>query len=185
MGTTCTMGVLRGLNLHIAHVGDSRAYLLRDHTLSQITKDHGWVAEQVEAGNLTIEEAKDHPYRNVVTRAIGIDKNVQTDTFTVRLQPGDKVLLCSDGLHSMVEDAEIAKLLRNSVKIASDKLIAIANSNGGSDNITVIAAEIRGPAVKGSTKRVNKKTKQIKKRKPRNSSGPIGWIKTKLLRRSR
>lgn len=143
MGTTCTVGVLKGSQLYIAHVGDSRAYLMRDRELVQVTRDHGWVAEQLEAGNLTPEEAEHHPYRNVVTRAVGTAAEVQVDTFFESVAPGHRVLLCSDGLHSVVGDSEIAPVLGDGdVEAVCDGLIDLANANGGPDNITVVVAEI-------------------------------------------
>ena len=145
MGTTCTVAVLKGSHLHVAHVGDSRGYILRQGDLAQVTRDHSWVAEQVEAGNLTPNEAENHPYRNVVTRAIGIDKEVQGDTFVEGVAPGDRVLLCSDGLHSVVGDDDIAELLKDGdAEAVCNGLIELANANGGPDNVTVVVAEIGG-----------------------------------------
>ena len=139
MGTTCTAAVIVNSQLHVAHVGDSRCYILRNGNLIQITKDHGWVAEQVEAGNLTAEQASVHPYRNVVTRAIGTDEKVLVDTFVEKLSSGDRILICSDGLHSVVNDAYIEKILNSgSVKSGCDELIHASNSRGGPDNITLV-----------------------------------------------
>ena len=146
MGTTCTAAALKGYQLYIAHVWDSRGYILRSGKLVQITRDHSWVAEQVEADNLTPEEAEVHPYRNVVTRAIGPNQDVQVDTFVKSVSPGDRVLLCSDGLQSVVDDGEIeATLKTGDVESVCEALIALANANGGPDNITVVVADIGGP----------------------------------------
>lgn len=143
MGTTCTAAVLKDNQLHVAHVGDSRGYILGEGRLLQITRDHSWVAEQVEEGNLTPEQADNHPYRNVVTRAIGIDENVKVDTLVKSVATGDRVMLCSDGLNSVVGNSDIEAALKNGdVKSACEGLIALANANGGPDNITVTVAEI-------------------------------------------
>ncbi|MDP7579255.1 MAG: Stp1/IreP family PP2C-type Ser/Thr phosphatase [SAR202 cluster bacterium] len=142
MGTTCTAAVLKDNQVHVAHVGDSRGYILRGGRLVQITKDHSWVAQQVEEGNLTPEQADNHPYRNVVTRAIGIDENVKIDTLVKSVATGDRVMLCSDGLNSVVGNSEIEATLKSGdVKSACESLIALANANGGPDNITVTVAE--------------------------------------------
>ena len=143
MGTTCTAAVIAEGQLHVAHVGDSRCYVSRNGNLTQVTRDHGWVAEQVEAGNLTLEQASVHPYRNVVTRAIGTDEEVLVDTFVEDLSPGDRVLICSDGLHSVVGDEDIEKILNSGpAMFVCDELIQASNARGGPDNITVVIADI-------------------------------------------
>ena len=143
MGTTCTAAVLKDNQLHVAHVGDSRGYILRAGELVQITRDHSWVGEQVEAGRLTLEEAMHHPRRNIVTRAIGIEEKVKVDNFVETIVPRDIILLCSDGLNSVVDDDGIASTLKTGdVEAKCNRLIELANNNGGPDNITVVVAEI-------------------------------------------
>ena len=143
MGTTLTATVLAGNTLTIGHVGDSRAYLLRDGNLQQLTQDHSWVAEQVAMGKLSAREAEEDPRRNILTRALGAQPRVQVDGFRVEVAAGDILLICSDGLHSLVRDDEIARALsRNNPQSSSRKLVGLANDRGGNDNITVIVAQI-------------------------------------------
>ena len=143
MGTTLTSALLVGTDLFVAHVGDSRAYLLRKGKLRQITQDHSWVAEEVSRGALTPEQARDHPRKNVLTRALGIAASVQVDTMRVELEEGDVLLLCSDGLNSLVTDDEIGSALsKNDPQEACGSLVELANSHGGHDNITVVIARM-------------------------------------------
>lgn len=146
MGTTMTLALLDpDGDLDIAHVGDSRAYLLRDGTMEQITRDHSYVADMIAAGKLTPKEAETHPYRSVLTRAVGLDPTVEVDSYGVVLEPGDRLLLCSDGLTSMIPDQAVSTLLAakgSSPAAAADSLIDAANDAGGADNITVIVADI-------------------------------------------
>lgn len=145
MGTTLTAAVLMGNSLTIGHVGDSRAYLLRDGGLKQLTNDHSWVAEQVARGMISAEDAERHPRRNILTRAIGVDPRVQVDATSIEVRPDDILLICSDGLHSLVSDNEIARVLSGrDPQSASQELIDLANSKGGNDNITVIVTRIEG-----------------------------------------
>ena len=145
MGTTLTLAVVEGASLAIGHVGDSRAYLIREGTLEQLTEDHSLVAELTRAGKLSEEEAESHPQRSVITRALGTDPDVDVDAFTVETREGDVFLLCSDGLTSMVEDEAIlqtvAKRRRNLERAARD-LVKAANRSGGEDNITLLLFEI-------------------------------------------
>lgn len=142
MGTTCTVALLRGGRSYIAHIGDSRAYLFREGELVRVTKDHSFVEEQVERGVLTSEEARVHPRRNVITRAIGLASDIDVDTYTRELQPGDRILLCSDGLNSMISDEDICSVLKEGdPQAASENLVDAANDAGGADNVTVIVAE--------------------------------------------
>ncbi len=144
MGTTLTIALLAGTSLSVAHVGDSRLYLLRDGRLQQISTDHSWVAEEVARGALTPEEALTHRRRNILTRAMGTASSLQVDTLEVQLQQGDTLLLCSDGLHSLVSDEEIAQVLaQQPPKAASQTLVDRANSLGGNDNVTVVAAKLQ------------------------------------------
>ncbi len=143
MGTTLTMAVLTGQYLTLGHVGDSRAYLLRDGQLHQLTRDHSWVAEQVARGSISPADAERHPRRNILTRAIGVDPRVEVDTTTVEVKERDLVLLASDGLHSLVTDGEIAEILGGGdPQAASRELVGRANALGGNDNITVVVVRI-------------------------------------------
>ena len=129
----------------IGHVGDSRAYLLRDGMLEQLTTDHSLVAELVSSGVLTPEEAERHPQRSAITRALGTEPSVEVDAFTVDSRPGDVFLLCSDGLSTMVADADVASLIeeaKGDLESAADKLVATANARGGVDNVTVVLFEL-------------------------------------------
>jgi protein phosphatase len=129
----------------IAHVGDSRAYLVRDGTIEQLTRDHSLVAELVETGVLTPEEAEHHPQRSAITRALGTEPEVEVDAFTVEGRPGDVFLLCSDGLSAMVADEILASTIeaeRRDLERAADALVAAANASGGEDNITVVLFEL-------------------------------------------
>jgi protein phosphatase len=140
MGTTVTAAYLDEDSVALAHVGDSRAYLLRDGELSRLTEDHSLVEELLRGGKLTEEEALEHPQRSVITRALGIEPIVEIDTWTYPLRPGDVVLLCSDGLTSMLSELQIQQLLVETPDLAQagDRLIVEANAAGGRDNITVV-----------------------------------------------
>jgi PPM family protein phosphatase len=140
MGTTLTAVYIGEQEVAIAHVGDSRAYCLRDGELLRLTDDHSLVDELIREGRLTPEEAEDHPQRSIITRALGPEETVEVDTRSFRARPGDLFLLCSDGLTSMVPEARLAELLRTYPKLraAGEALIAAANAAGGRDNITVI-----------------------------------------------
>ena len=145
MGTTLTVAVLAGSALAIGHVGDSRAYLLRDGKLRQLTQDHSWVAEQVAGGVLTPGEAEVHPWRSILTRAIGVEPGVQVDGMTVEVTEGDLILVCSDGVHALVGDDEISGLLAGGgPQSSSREIVDLANAKGGIDNITVVVARIDG-----------------------------------------
>ena len=145
MGTTLTAVLLAGSVLSIAHVGDSRAYLLRDGELHQLTQDHNWAAEEVARGALTPRQAREHPGRNVLTRALGTAPSVYVDSASVEVRGGDVLMLCSDGLHSLVSDDEIAQtLVGEEPQQACQSLVERANARGGHDNITVVTARING-----------------------------------------
>ena len=143
MGTTMVACTLQEETLYVANIGDSRLYLLRDE-LQQITTDHSLVEEMVKIGNITESEARVHPQKNIITRALGIDEMVQADYFELQVQEGDVILLCSDGLTNMVEDEEIEYIIHHagSLEEAGDKLIDQANYNGGSDNITAVLVQV-------------------------------------------
>jgi PPM family protein phosphatase len=141
MGTTVVASLVDGDIFSVAHVGDSRAYLIRDHQLSRITNDHSWVFEQVQAGMLTEAEAEKHPLRNVITRALGGALQVAPDASEIEARPGDVYLLCSDGLTGMVPEDEILKVVTDSdgdLKRACQALIEAANEHGGLDNVTAV-----------------------------------------------
>jgi serine/threonine protein phosphatase PrpC len=139
MGTTIVAAIVRDNWLTVGNVGDSRAYLVRNDTSTQITRDHSWVAEQVAAGLLTEQEAQNHMYRSVVTRCLGHRAEAQVDTFDQALEPGDAILLCSDGLSNQVSEGEIAQVVtRYSPDRAAKELIELANRYGGPDNITAL-----------------------------------------------
>jgi protein phosphatase len=145
MGTTLTVAMLIGNRLHLAHAGDSRAYLYRDGRLQRLTHDHALIEQLVEQGLLTPEEAARHPMRHVVTNAVGGNApGVQVDQSQLDVRPGDVVLLCSDGLTEMLTEANIAAVLAEEVTPAgaTESLILLANSQGGRDNITVVVARL-------------------------------------------
>lgn len=153
MGTTCTAVVVRGTQVWLGHVGDSRAYLVRGGEIHRLTSDHSLVMELVERGHLTEQEAKHDPRRNVVTRSVGALADVQVDAGEIegRLQNGDRLVVCSDGLHGQVSDSEIAMLVgENEPDEACTALIELANERGGPDNITAIVVRIPGVAPAGS-----------------------------------
>jgi protein phosphatase len=144
MGTTATVLALLPRRYLIGQVGDSRAYVLRGNTLSQITKDHSYVQEQVDAGRLSAEEARVHPYANVITRCVGSSGDVVPDLYIGTLEVGDLLLLASDGLTGMMEDEDLQAILLEGGTLEDqvDRLIAEANRRGGLDNITVILVHI-------------------------------------------
>ena len=143
MGTTLTVIWEGTQSVFLAHIGDSRAYLLRDGDFRQITKDHSMVAELVREGLLTEEEAAVHPYRHMITRAVGTDPEVETDVQAVDKMPGDRWLICSDGLSGCVPNADMAEILaENGLQEAADKLLQLALTRGGQDNITLVIAEV-------------------------------------------
>ncbi|SVD68495.1 uncharacterized protein METZ01_LOCUS421349, partial [marine metagenome] len=144
MGTTCTACVVKDRKAHIVHVGDSRAYLLRDGDLRQLTEDHSYVAEQVALGRMTSEEARVHPRRNVITRALGTSGKVECDIITLELFAKDIVFISSDGLHGLVPDIEIKQALTDlPFKKGVSWLMNRALENGGTDNVTIAAGLIR------------------------------------------
>jgi protein phosphatase len=147
MGTTVTVALVDAPAEQIVfgHVGDSRAYRLRGDELEQITTDHSLVAELVESGVLTPEEAERHPQRSAITRAVGTEQAIEVDVFTVPAEHGDVVLLCSDGLTDMLSEEDIAAALLEAGRDpeeAARKLVAEANARGGEDNITVVLFEL-------------------------------------------
>ena len=144
MGTTLTAAYLDGSELAIAHVGDSRAYLFRDGSLKRLTQDHSLVDELVRRGKLSEEEAAEHPQRSIITRALGPEPNVDVDTWTYPVRAGDVLLLCSDGLTSMISEDRVTEVLAGSqpLEAAAQGLIDEANRAGGRDNITVVLVRL-------------------------------------------
>jgi protein phosphatase len=140
MGTTLTAALVGEDQVSLGHVGDSRAYLLRDGVLEQLTRDHSLVAELERTGQIEPGEAEHHPQRSIITRALGPEPDVDVDTYTVTGRPGDVFLLCSDGLTSMISDDEVASILRSAADLgeAGEALVRSANQSGGKDNITVV-----------------------------------------------
>ncbi len=151
MGTTVTAALVDAAtgSVAIGHVGDSRAYLLRGGSIAQLTTDHSLVAELVESGILTPEEAERHPQRSAITRALGTEPTVDVDAFTVAARAGDVFLLCSDGLSIMVPDEDVAAIVaaaQGDPPRAAEALVAAANARGGEDNVTVVLFEILAAA---------------------------------------
>ena len=145
MGTTLTAAVLCEDRLTVAQVGDSRAYLVRGGTISQITQDHSWVAEQVRLGTMSLAEAQVSPFRNIITRSVGTAATVEPDIFTQTLQAGDTLVLCSDGLTGHVEPSEISDMVQGQgPSSAATALVEAANERGGRDNITALVLSVRG-----------------------------------------
>jgi serine/threonine protein phosphatase PrpC len=143
MGTTIVTAVIHEDRLTVANVGDSRAYLVRNGEIVQITDDHSWVAEQVKLGTMTDQQAQNHAYRNVVTRCLGHKPGIQVDIFEHRLRVGDTILLCSDGLSNQVSVQELGRtLLDYAPAQAAEKLVDLANQAGGPDNITAVVIQV-------------------------------------------
>ena len=144
MGTTMTVALVEDGVVSIGHVGDSRAYLIRDGELEQLTEDHSLVAELVRSGRLSPEEAETHPQRSVITRALGTDPDVDVDSFSVEAKAGDLFFICSDGLTSMIDDQTILEAVerhRTNLDAVAKELVDAANRSGGEDNITVVFFE--------------------------------------------
>lgn len=154
MGTTCTAAILDGDRLAIAQVGDSRAYLLHNGSLQQLTRDHSVVADLIESGEITPAEARTHQWRSFITRALGLEPYMKADLYEIDVTQGDRLMLCSDGLYSMVPDKEIETILSQAATTqeATDMLIDAALASGGSDNITVIVADVTGYNMQKSRK---------------------------------
>lgn len=152
MGTTVTAGLLDGGILYLVHVGDSRAYLIRDRRIVQVTADHSVVAEMVRHGTLAPADAESHPARHMITRALGVDSDLQIDALRVDLTPGDVVLLCTDGLSGPVADDEILAVVDGTTTLAAaaSGLVDRANAAGGPDNVTVVLARV-GAATSAAT----------------------------------
>ncbi|MBZ2173925.1 Stp1/IreP family PP2C-type Ser/Thr phosphatase [Schnuerera sp. xch1] len=145
MGTTVTLAYENDNRIFVGHVGDSRAYLLRDNVLHQVTTDHSLVEELIRNGSISKEEAKYHPQKNIITRAVGTSKEIEVDLIVKKKIKGDILLLCTDGLTNMVDDVEIKELLCNNENIqrACELLVELSNNRGGYDNITVLTIKFK------------------------------------------
>ena len=143
MGTTMVLVTIVGHYAYVANVGDSRLYLVDENKISQITKDHSLVEEMVRMGEISRDDARNHPDKNIITRALGAGRDVDVDFFDIRLTPGDILLLCSDGLSNMVPDEDIRQVIRTSETLEETgrRLVSMANDNGGRDNIAVVLVE--------------------------------------------
>ncbi|MBR6148704.1 MAG: Stp1/IreP family PP2C-type Ser/Thr phosphatase [Lachnospiraceae bacterium] len=143
MGTTVVAATIEGNKLCVANVGDSRLYIINNREIRQITRDHSLVEEMVRMGGLKREMARNHPDKNIITRAIGALDDVDVDFFEVRLNKGDTILMCSDGLSNMIEDEEIRMIMQGQRDIVekAESLVKAANNNGGKDNIAVVLVE--------------------------------------------
>ncbi len=144
MGTTVTAALLQGTRLVLAQVGDSRAYLLHNGILQQLTRDHSFMQDLIDAGEITPEQARIHPQRNYITRALGTAPSVEVDTYDLNVSPGDRLLLCTDGLSGMIDDHDIADTLAgiSNPQNCVNSLIAQANEAGGHDNVTAIVVDV-------------------------------------------
>lgn len=147
MGTTLVLAMVLRSKAYVANIGDSRAYLLRDGSIRQLTEDHSLVERMVASGQITEAEARLHPQRNLIFRSLGTDPQVEVDMFVERLQPGDRLLLCSDGLTNMVPDAVLSHIAsrEENLDMACRLMIRTANEAGGRDNISVVLAEVLSP----------------------------------------
>ena len=144
MGTTVTAALIDGETAYLAHVGDSRCYLLREGKIYQISEDHSLVNEQLKAGAITTDEARQSRFKNIITRSVGFEQEVLVDMMGLEVEPGDKMVLCCDGLSNLVQDHEILKIVDETpLEETPGKLVELANARGGDDNITVIVVHTR------------------------------------------
>lgn len=144
MGTTLTVCFLYGNHATVAHVGDSRAYIIREDVIHKITSDHSLVAELLQSGQITPEQARNHPQKNVITRAVGTDPHIEIDVYEFEVRTNDIILLCTDGLSNMLTDQEMYRLIQEAegMEEAAHTLVDAANENGGFDNITAVLLKI-------------------------------------------
>jgi serine/threonine protein phosphatase PrpC len=185
MGTTLTALLVDGDDAHLVHVGDSRAYLLRDGVLVQLTDDHTLVQALIDQGRITRDEASEHPHRSVITRAIGVGSDVEVDRLSIALAEGDVLLLCSDGLTGVVDDGTIAAVIaEHGARAAVDELIARANAAGGPDNITVLTLAVRARAAERTSvpdpvhdAPTQRLPMTVRIRTDEHASGQEGWAK--------
>ena len=163
MGCTATCAYIENDTLAIAHVGDSRAYLLHEGTLIRVTRDHSYVEELVDAGEITADEARVHPNRSVITRALGSDPAMYADHFTLHIEEGDRLILCSDGLSSMIPDSDIENIATQSstAQICVDNLVDAALAAGGHDNVTVVVVDLVDDGVMREAQRVRRRNVTI------------------------
>lgn len=155
MGSTVVAALIEGAAAHVAHVGDSRAYLVRGGEISQLTKDHSWVAERIDEGILTPEMAAQHPNRNIITRSLGMDEPPRVDTSVTPIAPGDMLLLCSDGLSGALDPEEIVGIAEESgsdLPVLAGRLVEAAMSRRGEDDTTAVVAAIRDRVAPGDTR---------------------------------
>jgi protein phosphatase len=139
MGTTVTAALVGGRTAFVAHVGDSRCYLLREGRIYQVSEDHSLVNEQLKAGAISADEAKHSRFKNIITRSVGFEQQVVVDLMGLELQGGDALVVCCDGLSNLVDDPEILSIVEESpIDLAPGRLVALANDRGGDDNITAI-----------------------------------------------
>lgn len=159
MGCTATCAYIENDTLAIAHVGDSRAYLLHEGTLIRVTRDHSYVEELVDAGEITADEARVHPNRSVITRALGSDPAMYADHFTLHIEEGDRLILCSDGLSSMIPDSDIENIATQSstAQICVDNLVDAALAAGGHDNVTVVVVDLVDDGIVREAQRVRRR----------------------------
>ena len=160
MGCTASAAIIEDNHMAIAHVGDSRIYLLHAGTLVRLTHDHSYVEELVEAGEITADEARVHPSRSIITRALGSDPEMYADHFTISVSSRDRIIICSDGLSSMVEDSEIEAIAVSSVspQSAADNLVAAALTAGGHDNVSVIVVDVLDDGTLEQVRQKNRRT---------------------------
>ncbi|MBI4400877.1 MAG: Stp1/IreP family PP2C-type Ser/Thr phosphatase [Nitrospirae bacterium] len=165
MGTTVVSVLVTGQVLSVAHVGDSRLYLIRGDTIEPLTADHSLVAEQVRRGILTEEEAERSPQRNIVTRALGVEETVEVELDELQLMRGDTLLLCSDGLTRGVKSAEILQTVRNEAdpQAAADRLVQMANAAGGEDNTTVVLVTVKESDTKRFWQRMRSRLEALRR----------------------
>jgi serine/threonine protein phosphatase PrpC len=143
MGTTCSVVVIRGDTAHVAHVGDSRVYLIRDNSIQQLTEDHSLVATMVREGLLTSREAEVHPRRNVLQRSVGVLPELEADILPpLRVKPGDVFVICSDGLHGLIKPEEILEVVQQPLEQAVDELVNRSLARGAPDNVTVVVVRV-------------------------------------------
>ncbi len=146
MGTTVTAALVDGRVAYVAHVGDSRCYLMREGRIYQVSEDHSLVNEQLKAGAISPDEAKHSRFKNIITRSVGFEQQVQVDLMGLELEPEDALVICCDGLSNLVDDPEILAIVSEStLDLAPGRLVALANDRGGDDNITVIVIRARAP----------------------------------------
>ena len=155
MGCTATAVLIEKNKMAVAHVGDSRAYVLRQGTLVRVTHDHSYVEELVDSGQITADEARTHPSRSIITRALGSDPDMYADHFSLEVNDGDRIILCSDGLSSMISDAELESVAVSSAtpQQAADNLVAAALTAGGADNVTVVVVDVLNDGIADAARR--------------------------------